>query len=164
MLAQGILLRTKPEQSQWVVEARVGVYGTNDHSWMFGIPQTTIPGVFGVVQQGTIPEVPVAKKSLQQGVVKLALYAYDRSTGQVTWTSGTMLATTDAKDVYIGGLGPIQSGTIRAGTEFVGVRLPSLTPDAESVGGAGSAADEPFQAPSPSMPITTTADQESFMP
>ena len=36
MLQQGVLLRAKPEQAQWVVEARVGAYGTNDDSWLIG--------------------------------------------------------------------------------------------------------------------------------
>ncbi len=153
MLAQGVLLRAKPEQAQWIVEPRVGTYGTNDHSWLFGVQQTTIPSFLGSAG-GTIPEVPVAKKSVQQGVVKLALYAYDRGSGQVTWTSGTMLATTDAKDVYIGGIGPIQSGSIRTGTQFVGVQLPSLGIESEEQKPlVEPRSDVPFHAPSQAVPI-----------
>jgi hypothetical protein len=126
MLAQGVLLRPKAEQAQWIVEARVGTYGTNEQNLLIGISQTTFPAVAGL-PGGTIPEMPLAKRNRQQGVVKLALYAYDRASGQVTWTSGTQLATSSAKDVYVGGLGPIQSGSIRGGTEFVGVRLPTIT-------------------------------------
>src|SRR6478735_2110298 len=47
MLSQGVLLRTKPEQAQWVLEARVGAYGTDDYNWMIGVPQTSIPMVAG---------------------------------------------------------------------------------------------------------------------
>src|SRR3954454_21399263 len=43
MLAQGVLLRTKPEQAQWVVEARVGAYGTDSYNLLVGIAQTTVP-------------------------------------------------------------------------------------------------------------------------
>ena len=89
LLAQGVLLRAKPEQAQWIVEARVGVYGTNNYDWLFGVQQTTIPATITGLPSGTIPEIPLAKKSNQQGVVKLALYAYDRASGQVTWNSGT---------------------------------------------------------------------------
>ena len=32
MLTQGVLLRTKPEQAQWIVEARVGAYGTDAYN------------------------------------------------------------------------------------------------------------------------------------
>jgi hypothetical protein len=165
MLAQGVLLRSKPEQAQWIVEPRVGVYGTNDHSWIFGVPQTTIPVSVGGLPTGTIPEIPIAKKTNQQGVVKLALYAYDRSSGQVTWTSGTQLATSDAKDTYIGGIGPIQSGSIRQGTQFVGVRLPSIVEE-EPVAGEVALppqGDVPFHAPSISLP-SSAADASSFAP
>jgi hypothetical protein len=166
MLTQGVLLRPKPEQAQWIVEARVGVYGTNDYNWLLGIPQTTVPAIAGL-PGGTIPEVPVAKRGRQEGVVKLALYAYDRSTGQVTWSSGTLLATSSARDTYIGGVGPIQSGSIRSGTEFIGVRLPTISdpgmsgPSAPPPG--STPGDVPFHAPDLSLPATTL-DSDSFTP
>lgn len=160
MLSQGVLLRPKAEQAQWVVEARVGTYGTNEQNLLIGISQTTIPAVAGI-PGGTVPEMPLAKRNRQQGVVKLALYAYDRGTGQVTWTSGTQLATSSAKDVYLGGLGPIQSGSIRKGTEFVGVRLPTISD-------ATNAAEEPKQGrpadPSPLPAAATVLDHDSFAP
>jgi RNase P/RNase MRP subunit POP5 len=124
MLEQGVLLRQKPEQAQWVVEARVGAYGTDAYNWLLGVPQVTVPPTFSGIPTGTVPEIPVIKKSDQQGVAKLALFAYDRGSGQLVWSSGTMVAIATAKDVHVLGVGPIQSGTIRGGTEFVGVRLP----------------------------------------
>ncbi|MFO0952778.1 MAG: DUF6655 family protein [Isosphaeraceae bacterium] len=57
-------------------------------------------------------------------MAKLALFAYDRSSGQLVWNSGTLVAVATAKDVHVLGVGPIQSGTIRGGTDFVGIRLP----------------------------------------
>src|SRR4051812_1004528 len=62
MLSQGVLLRTKAEQAQWVVEARVGAYGTDEYNYLIGVPQTTIPTLVPGVPGGTIPEVPVVKK------------------------------------------------------------------------------------------------------
>jgi hypothetical protein len=124
LLEQGVLLRQKPEQAQWVVEARVGAYGTDAYDWLFGIQQTTIPQTLTGVPAGTIPEVGLIKKNDQRGVAKLALFAYDRSSGQLVWNSGTIVAVATAKDVYVLGVGPIQSGTIRGGRDFVGVRLP----------------------------------------
>jgi hypothetical protein len=131
MLAQGVLLRGKPEQAQWIVEARVGAYGTDAYNWMLGIQQTTIPPTFTGIPTGTVPEMAFIKKSDQRGVAKLALFAYDRGSGQLVWSSGTMLAESNAKDVYVGGVGPIQSGTIRGGTDFIGVRIP-LTSESSS--------------------------------
>ena len=124
MLAQGVLLRQKQEQAQWVVEARVGAYGTDAYTWLLGLSQTTVPSTVTGVPSGTIPELPLIKKSDQQGVAKLALFAYDRASGQLVWNSGTEVAIASAKDVHVLGVGPIQSGSIRGGTEFVGIRLP----------------------------------------
>jgi hypothetical protein len=163
MLAQGVLLRQKPEEAQWIVEARVGTYGTNEHNWLFGVPQVNVPPTLTGVPTGAIPEIPIAKKSYQQGVAKMALFAYDRASGQVTWTSGTMLATADAKDVYIGGLGPIQSGSIREGPEFIGVRLPTLSDPEDSEPSTPPRGDVPFHAPTLSLP-TSAADYETFAP
>jgi hypothetical protein len=149
LLQQGVLLRQKPEQAQWVVEARVGTYGTDNYDWLVGIPQTTVPATLTGLPSGTIPEIPLIKKSDQRGVAKLAMFAYDRSSGQLVWSSGTMLAVATAKDVHVLGVGPIQSGTIRGGTDFVGIRLPlpaeaapttPVAPDARSPSGSGPAA------------------------
>jgi hypothetical protein len=162
LLAQGVLLRTKPEQAQWIVEARVGAYGTDDYNLLIGIPQTTMPVAVAGLPTGTIPEIPLAKRTEQQAVAKLALYAYDRASGQVTWNSGTSLATSYAKDVFIGGLGPIQSGSIRGGTEFIGVKLPRIS-DPGPPSGAVSDADAKFTAPSMPRPASVS-DQDSFVP
>ena len=125
LLTHGVLLRAKAEQAQWVVEARVGAYGTDDYNWLVGIQQTTIPTTITGMPAGTIPEIPLIKKQDQRGVAKLALFAYDRSSGQLVWNSGTLVAIATAKDVHVLGIGPIQSGTIRGGgTDFVGIRLP----------------------------------------
>jgi uncharacterized protein DUF6655 len=162
MLTQGVLLRPKAEQAQWIVEARVGAFGTDSYNWLVGVPQLTIPPTVTGVPTGTVPEIPIIKKSDQQGVAKLALFAYDRASGQLVWSSGTMLATATAKDVYVGGVGPIQSGTIRGGTEFIGVRIPKLSegsPFEHKLSPRSAAVSTSSPAPSPS-----STDLESFMP
>lgn len=160
MLTQGVLLRQKPEQAQWIVEARVGAYGTDSYSWLLGIQQTTIPQTIVGMPAGTIPEIPVVKKSDQSGVAKLALFAYDRSSGQLMWNSGTQMSTSSAKDVYFGGIGPIQSGTIRGGTEFVGMKLP-LAADEDPNGAPTTGV--PFSKSPSSIPAVKT-DQMQFEP
>ncbi len=164
MLAQGVLLRQKAEEAQWIVEARVGAYGTNESNWLFGVPQVNVPPTLTGMPTGAIPEIPIAKKTNQQAVAKMALFAYDRASGQVTWNSGTLLATANAKDVYIGGLGPIQSGSIRQGPEFIGMRLPTIAAEEEKPGPAAPPhGDVPFHAPSLSLP-TSAIDSDSFAP
>ncbi len=161
MLTQGVLIRQKPEQAQWIVEARVGAYGTDSYNWLLGIQQTNIPPTLTGIPSGTIPEIPIIKKSDQSGVVKLALFAYDRTSGQLVWNSGTQLSTSSAKDLYVGGIGPIQSGTIRGGTEFVGVRLP-LTSE-ETPNAADAKVGVPFSKSPSSIPAAKT-DRQQFEP
>jgi hypothetical protein len=137
LLTQGVLLRQKAEQAQWVVEARVGAYGTDESNWLLGITQTTIPPTVTGMPSGTIPELPLIKKSDQKGVAKLALFAYDRASGRLVWDSGTMLAVATAKDVHVFGVGPIRSGTIRDGADLAGIRIPvptDLNPGTTSLG------------------------------
>jgi hypothetical protein len=164
LLTQGVLLRAKPEQAQWIVEARVGAYGTDDYGLLVGIPQTTVPQTITGMPSGTIPEMPLIKRNDQHAVAKLALFAYDRASGQLVWTSGTMLAKANAKDVFVFGLGPFQRGSIRRGTEFVGVKLP-LTSDSSTGEGANSGGKTavPFTAPAIRQPAAAT-DFDSFAP
>jgi hypothetical protein len=164
LLTQGVLLRAKPEQAQWIVEARVGAYGTDDYGLLVGIPQTTVPQTITGMPSGTIPEMPLLKRNDQHAVAKLALFAYDRASGQLVWTSGTMLAKANAKDVFVFGLGPFQRGSIRRGTEFVGVKLP-LTSDSSTGEGANSGGKTavPFTAPAIRPPAAAT-DFDSFAP
>jgi hypothetical protein len=172
MLAQGVLVRPKPEQAQWIVEARVGAYGTDSYNWLLGIPQITMPVSLGVVPSGTIPEIPFAKKSDQYAYTKLALFAYDRSSGQMVWRSGTQLAAANAKDVYFGGIGPIQSGSIRQKNRKIGINLPIISDPTPTVvpqsGGTRSGqqpAATPPDYPAATMPLPSHAtDLEIFGP
>ena len=160
MLTQGVLLRAKPEQAQWIVEARVGAYGTDDYNFLIGIPQVTVPATLPGVPAGTLPEIPLMKKTDQKAVAKLALFAYDRASGQIVWNSGTMLEQSNAKDVYIGGLGPIQSGSIRNGTEFIGVKIPSA---ADSSPAGAQIPFDPSVVPARTPPALAD-DRDAFAP
>lgn len=166
MLMQGVLLRAKAEQAQWIVEARVGAYGTNEDSWLLGIPQVTVPPTLTGMPTGTIPKIPIAERNRQQGVAKLALFAYDRASGQLVWNSGTMQATANVKDVTIGGVGPIRSDP--NGTEFMGARVPSAKDMAPSKsrrkrGRATAPTVEPFEPPPMAAP-PSAANLETFAP
>ena len=164
MLTQGVLLRAKPEQAQWIVEARVGAYGTDSDNLLVGVPQTKIPNVVPVLPSGTIPEIPLIKRTRQQGLAKLALFAYDRASGQMVWNSGTLLASSHSKDVHVLGVGPIRSGSIRDGADFAGMKLPMATDESD-----------PYLAPStPSQPhpggsaraiqSPVSSDYDAFLP
>jgi hypothetical protein len=76
---------------------------------------------------GTIPEIAIIKKSDQHALSKLALFAYDRTSGGVVWISGTSSGFANSKNLFIGGMGPIQTGSHKKTPEFMGVVLPQMT-------------------------------------
>lgn len=167
LLTQGVLIRSKPEQAQWIVEARVGAYGTDSYNKMVGIPQTTIPPTVTGMPTGTIPEISLLRKSHQEGIAKLALFAYDRASGQLVWTSGTSMATSSAKDLYVAGVGPIQGGTIRGGTNIIGTKPPLPSTSTAPDNGTGSPDNRPVL-PFSAAPLfrspASASDHESFAP
>jgi hypothetical protein len=165
MISQGVLLRAKPEQAQWIVEARVGAYGTDSYNYLIGVPQVTVPPTLAGVPTGTIPEIPLMKKSQQLAFTKMALFAYDRTSGQMVWRSGTQLTSADAKDVYVGGFGPISSGSIRKKNRRIGINLPMISDPTPTIGPAGQPAATGLSDPAATMPLPASAsDLESFSP
>ena len=124
LLACGCLLEDNRDKAEFVIEARTGAVGTNRHDLLFGVPQVNIPSVIPVPgMPSQIPEIPLAKKTKQIGVVKLGVFAYERETGQRVWQSGLVQQGSEAKDVWLFGAGPIQRGPMRNGTAFAGMKL-----------------------------------------
>lgn len=155
LLSQGVLLREKKEDAQWIVEARVGAYGTDESNLLVGVPATTIPATIPGIPAGNIPEIPLAKRSKQKAVSKLALFAYDRASGQLVWSSGTVLGTSDNKSVHIGTIGPIESGSLRQGAEFAGMTIPlTATPEAGTGPAAPAAGRDATALPLDEVPIS----------
>src|SRR5262245_23317904 len=111
LLAIGATIHDERNKAEYVVEVRSGAIGTDRHSLLVGVPQMTVPAIVPG-QPSQIPEIPVAKKTDEQGVAKIALFAYNRHTGQRLWQSGTVQSVSDARDFWIAGLGPFRAGTI----------------------------------------------------
>jgi hypothetical protein len=142
MMAAELLLQDKLEDAEYVVEARVGALGTNRHEVTYGMPQNasltnmintassmvpTMPSV------PTLPEMSFAKKNDERASAKISVFAYHRESKRAVWQSGVSQATSTAKDTWIFGAGPFQSGSIYNGTQFAGnkIRLPFLKKNAE---------------------------------
>jgi hypothetical protein len=158
MLQQGVLLRPKAEQAQWVVEARVGAYGTDEYDWLLGVPQFSVPPTITGVPAGPVPEIPLIKKTDQMGVAKLALFAYDKGSGRLMWSSGTVGASSSAKDVYVGGFGPVQSGTIRANkSKNIGINIPMISDPGLTVGPSPSRSTPGMSMPAAASDLGTFA-------
>jgi hypothetical protein len=126
LLASGCVLSEKREDAEYVVEARSGAVGTDRHDLLYGLPATnlgTISPVPGV--PAAIPEIPFAKRTSQRGVAKLAVFAYERDSGEPIWQSGVSQYTSNSRNVWVLGVGPFQSGTIYRGTNFAGREIPN---------------------------------------
>lgn len=124
MLAQGCVLKMNKDEADYVVEARAGAVGTNQHNVLIGIPAISVPtgGLMPGVPSA-IPEIPFAKTTDQKGVAKIAAFAYNQHTGQAVWQSGTFPVVSNAKDTWFLGTGPFQRGSIYDGTHFAGSRF-----------------------------------------
>src|SRR5438105_7782814 len=122
LLASGCVLQDDRAKATYIVEARTGCIGTDRHSLLIGVPQMTVPALVPG-QPSQIPEIPVAKKTDEQGAAKLAVFAFNRVTGQRVWQSGTVEAYSDARDTWVVGLGPFRKGSIAHGTELAGEEL-----------------------------------------
>ena len=124
LLASGCILRDKAPEADYLVEARAGAVGTDHHEVLFGVPAVNIPAVIPISgMPSSIPEIPLAKKTEQRAVAKIALFAYDRETGRPVWQSGVVSGESKAKDLWVLGAGPFQRGTIYDGINFAGDRL-----------------------------------------
>jgi hypothetical protein len=121
-LASGCILKTKPDEAEYIVEMRAGAVGTNRHDVLWGVPSLQIPTT--VAGGATaVPEIPFVKKTDEQAVAKIAVFAYNRVTGRPVWQSGITPVISNAKDVWVFGAGPFQRGTIYDGTKFAGDKL-----------------------------------------
>ncbi len=124
MLASGCVIKDKADDADYVVEVRTGSLGTNRQDLLFGVPATNLPTA-GLLPMGSasIPEIALMKRTNQQGVCKLAVFAYDRMSGRPVWQSGNRKIASRAKDTWVLGTGPFQRGTIYDGTAFAGEKL-----------------------------------------
>jgi hypothetical protein len=77
-----------------------------------------------VGQPTQIPEIALIKKSDMKGVAKIAVFAYDRKSGDALWQSGLVDARSTLKDTWVLGAGPFSSGSIKRRTELAGEELP----------------------------------------
>ncbi len=126
MLASGCIIKDKPDEADFVVEVRTGSLGTNRNDVLLGVPATQLPSV-GLLPTGAaaIPEIALSKRTSQQAVCKIAVFAYDRMSGRPVWQSGNRKVASSAKDTWLLGTGPFQRGNIYDGTSFAGEKLKS---------------------------------------
>jgi hypothetical protein len=124
MLASGCILKEKLEDADFVAEVRTGAVGTNRNDLLFGSPATQLPAMGAAAPVGAaIPEISIFKRTSQQGVCKIAIFAYDRESGQPVWQSGSRRVNSKSRDLWVLGAGPFQSGSIYDGTKLSGEKF-----------------------------------------
>jgi hypothetical protein len=169
LLASGCLLMEDRTKATYVVEARAGGVGTDNHSLLVGVPQMSLPAVVPGVPT-TVPEIPLVKKSRQTAVAKVAVFAYNRLTGERVWQSGVEESLSSARDLWVLGAGPFQNGPVYKGTTFGGDKLSEVPlplgggveeEDAGELALTGSLAWTEQQRPPAVMP---RADEPSKLP
>lgn len=120
LLACGVGLAESKADAEVIVEARAGAIGTNRDELMVGIPQTNVT-FMGM--GGLIPEMSAAKRTDQEAVAKISLFAYDRATGMPVWQSGVQNVASRTHDRWYLGAGPFKSGDVTETPRFAGIRL-----------------------------------------
>jgi len=148
MLASGCIVKETREAADYVVEIRAGAVGTDRRDVMVGMPATQITGMLPVPGiPASIPDMPLAQRTEQRAVAKIAVFAYNRTTGRPVWQSGTIPVESKAKNIWVLGAGPFERGTIFQGTKFVGskIKIPLITPgETGHKQGLVSVADEAY--------------------
>lgn len=114
MLAQGCTLTEKREEADYVAEARAGAVGTDHIELLVGVPATKLPEGVATGMPAAIPELPIAKRTEQRAVAKIAVFAFNRRTGRPVWQSGVIPVESKVKDLWVMGVGPFQRGTVVA--------------------------------------------------
>ena len=125
IVAAGCLIQDAAADANVIVEARVGVLGSDDHLMTFGVPETqTIVAASSIIPGAprvpSIPEIAVARRETRQAAAKVIAFAYDRETREPLWQSGVNRAVASANDTWILGMGPFQTGSVRKRTKLAG--------------------------------------------
>lgn len=134
LVAANCLLQESVSTADFVVEARVGALGIDHHEITYGIPSSNgLNSAASVVTSmptvPVLPELSIAKKSDQSGAAKISVFAYNRESREPVWQSGVKEGRSSAKDIWIAGAGPFQSGTIYDHARFAGadVKVPFIS-------------------------------------
>lgn len=117
MVAYNCLLQAKKDEAEFVVEVRIGALANDGDEVTYGVPgssakaaATAVPSIGSLLPP--IPEISFGRRIHQIGAAKVGVFAYDRVSGEPVWQSGLATGTSEARDLWLLGLGPFQKGRI----------------------------------------------------
>ena len=115
MLAYDLRLADKMEDAAIIVEARVGTLGTDGNEVTYGVPGNAALGTAAMFLSSpftvpAMPELSLGRRNHQWGAAKLGVFAYDRVSQERLWQAGVTTGSSDARDLWVFGLGPFQRG------------------------------------------------------
>jgi hypothetical protein len=86
LLKAGAFLVADRTKADTIVEIRAGAHSVDQHDFLIGIPEMAVP----VPLSGSLsfPEIALFKKDVRNGVVKVAVTAYDAKTGALQFSLG----------------------------------------------------------------------------
>lgn len=136
MLAYDCRLTDKPEEADLVVEARVGALGNDGNEATYGIPGSAAVGAAtamatGFPAGGTLPELSVGRRNHQWGAAKIGLFAYDRASRQRVWQAGVATGASQARELWVLGIGPFQRGRVYKDAKLSLADRPSIVKDGQ---------------------------------
>jgi hypothetical protein len=106
LLAAGVVLTSKIEDADVVVEASSGCIGTDSAEMFVGTTKADLPTPQATV---SVPEVRVVSRNSQAGAVKIGVLAYDAKTRRALG-GGLLTANADHNSWFVLGAGPYQTG------------------------------------------------------
>ncbi len=137
LAANGVLVKDKEEEADYILEIAPGAAGTNRYDLMYGIPKTEIPSIVTGGTMSAIPELALIKRTDQKAQVKLMLWAYNKKNGAIIWQSGNKTKTAELRNRWILGFGPITRASFNKKVQVGGddLNIPGSTPGSCNVQG-----------------------------
>ena len=123
LAANGVLLKEKQEDADYILEVATGTVGTDRYELIYGTKETTVAS-FLPGGGTTIPEIALIKRTDQQAKVKLTMWAYNIKTGAIVWQSGQKNSTSSVRDRWVMGVGPIRKSSFSDTTQIGGDDVP----------------------------------------
>ncbi len=116
LLMNGVLLMSKREDAEIIVEARTGGVGIDRYEFLIGIPSLPVGTAMTAVglppSPVATPELALVKNLRQWGFASVAIVAYWSDTGEMVAHSGPFVGRTRREDWWFFGSGPNRIGNI----------------------------------------------------